>query len=137
MRPVVGPAPGGVRLQNVTWTGIREVLFRNTQVRHRDGRPTYPTEIISLKCFYGFQMTVDEHAKRVLRGDLAAAGRLERKWADYMQANEEAGAAGAGVRRRRRRAPRSPDVTPTRRRAAPPPTAEGGGRGPPALAPSM
>ncbi|PNP50997.1 hypothetical protein THARTR1_08618 [Trichoderma harzianum] len=93
--------------QNVTWTGIREVLFRNSQVRPATGQPggiTYPTETIGLKCFYGFQMTVDEHQKRVLRGDLVAAGRLERKWADYMQANEEAGAGGAGYRRRRRRA---------------------------------
>ncbi|UKZ80692.1 hypothetical protein TrVFT333_008455 [Trichoderma virens FT-333] len=93
--------------QNVTWTGIREILFRNAQVRPAVGQPggiTYPTESIGLKCFYGFQMTVDEHQKRVLRGDLVAAGRLERKWADYMQANEEAGAGGAGYRRRRRRA---------------------------------
>ncbi|PTB43216.1 uncharacterized protein TrAFT101_001765 [Trichoderma asperellum] len=93
--------------QNVTWTGIREVLFRNSQVRPLMGQPgriTYPTESIGLKCFYGFQMTVDEHQKRVLRGDLVSAGRLERKWADYMQANEEAGAGGAGYRRRRRRA---------------------------------
>jgi F-box and leucine-rich repeat protein 2/20 len=93
--------------QNVTWTGIREVLFRNTQVKHTGGREsklTYPTEIIGLKCFYGFQMTVDEHTKRVLRADLASASRLERKWADYMQANEEAGTTGAGIRRRRRRA---------------------------------
>ncbi|CRK17663.1 hypothetical protein BN1723_011373 [Verticillium longisporum] len=50
------------------------------------------------------QMTIDEHMKRVLRGDFAAASRLERRWADYMQANEEAGATGAGHRRRRRRA---------------------------------
>lgn len=93
--------------QNVTWTGIREVLFRNTQVKPLSGQPgkvTYPTEIIGLKSFYGFQMTVDEHQKRVLRGDLKSAGRLERKWADYMQANEEAGVMGAGYRRRRRRA---------------------------------
>lgn len=93
--------------QNVTWTGIREVLFRNTQVRPLPGHPglvTYPSESISLKCFYGFQMTVDEHQKRVLRGELDAAGRLERKWADYMQANEEAGVGGSGHRRRRRRA---------------------------------
>ncbi|CAM1505536.1 Fc.00g111730.m01.CDS01 [Cosmosporella sp. VM-42] len=92
---------------NVTWTGIREVLFRNAQVKPAVGHPgrfTYPTEIIGLKCFYGFQMTVDEHQKRVLRNDLLAAGRLERKWADYMQASEEAGMAGAGYRRRRRRA---------------------------------
>ena len=92
---------------NVTWTGIREILFRNSQIKPQagyTGRVTYPSEIIGLKCFYGFQMTVDEHQKRVLRGDFASASRLERKWADYMQANEEAGAAGAGHRRRRRRA---------------------------------
>ncbi|EAW11497.1 F-box domain protein [Aspergillus clavatus NRRL 1] len=64
----------------------------------------YPNEIIHLKCFYGWQMTVDEHNKRVLRGDLAAANRLDRKWADYMMATEEAGVGGAGARRRRRRA---------------------------------
>ncbi|KAF9250810.1 hypothetical protein DTO006G1_9683 [Penicillium roqueforti] len=66
--------------------------------------PTYPNEIIQLKCFYGWQMTVDEHTKRVLRGDLTAASRLDRKWAEYMVATEEAGATGAGARRRRRRA---------------------------------
>ncbi|KAJ5131026.1 Leucine-rich repeat cysteine-containing subtype [Penicillium bovifimosum] len=66
--------------------------------------PTYPNEIIQLKCFYGWQMTVDEHTKRVLRGDLTSASRLDRKWADYMMATEEAGAGGAGARRRRRRA---------------------------------
>ncbi|PYH95526.1 F-box domain protein [Aspergillus ellipticus CBS 707.79] len=64
----------------------------------------YPNEIIHLKCFYGWQMTVDEHNRRVLRGDLAAANRLDRKWADYMMATEEAGTTGAGMRRRRRRA---------------------------------
>ncbi|PKS06808.1 hypothetical protein jhhlp_006883 [Lomentospora prolificans] len=92
--------------ENVTWTGIREVLFRNSQVQFNGGEsePTFPTEIIGLKCFYGYQMTVDEHSKRVLRCDLPAAGRLERKWADYMQASEEAGVGGAGTRRRRRRA---------------------------------
>jgi F-box/leucine-rich repeat protein 2/20 len=93
--------------QNVTWTGIREVLSRNSEVKKPTGAQvgvTYPTEIIALKCFYGWQGTHDEHLKRVLRGDLPAAGRLERKWAEYMMANEEAGAGGAGLRRRRRRA---------------------------------
>jgi F-box/leucine-rich repeat protein 2/20 len=93
--------------QNVTWTGVREVLFRNAQIKTAAGQPgkvIYPTEMIGMKCFYGFQMTVDEHQKRVLRGDLVSAGRLERKWADYMQANEEAGMLGTGYRRRRRRA---------------------------------
>ncbi|TQV94600.1 hypothetical protein V2A60_005629 [Cordyceps javanica] len=89
---------------NVTWAGVREVLFRNAQIRAKSVGVTYPSEMIGLKCFYGFQMTVDEHQKRVLRGDFGAASRLERKWADYMQANEEAGATGAGHRRRRRRA---------------------------------
>lgn len=97
--------------QHVTWTGVREVLSRNAEIKtplgdggERRHRQTYPTEIIALKCFYGWNMTVDEHTKRVLRGDLAAANRLERKWAEYMQANEEAGTMGAGGRRRRRRA---------------------------------
>lgn len=81
--------------QNVTWTGVREILSRNAEPQ-RGG-------IIALKCFYGYQDTVDEHTKRVLRGDAAAARRLERKWAEYMVANEEAGAGGANARRRRRR----------------------------------
>ncbi|KAJ6789238.1 hypothetical protein PWT90_05082 [Aphanocladium album] len=89
---------------NVTWAGVREVLFRNAQMKAKSVGVTYPSEMIGLKCYYGFQMTVDEHQKRVQKGDFAAASRLERKWADYMQANEEAGATGAGHRRRRRRA---------------------------------
>ncbi|KAL4799849.1 hypothetical protein BDV19DRAFT_385133 [Aspergillus venezuelensis] len=64
----------------------------------------YPNQIIQLKCFYNWQMTVDEHTKRVKRGDLAAAYRLGKKWFDYMVATEEAGIAGANARRRRRRA---------------------------------
>ena len=81
--------------QNVTWTGIREVLSRNTEPNRR--------EVVSLKCFYGYQDTVNEHMKRVLRGNAKAAATLERKWAEYMIASEEAGAQGAGARRRRRR----------------------------------
>lgn len=81
--------------QNVTWTGVREILSRNTEPQR--GR------IVSLKCFYGYQDTVDEHTKRVLRGDIAAAMRLEKKWGEYMVATEEAGAGGTGARRRRRR----------------------------------
>ena len=82
--------------QNVTWTGVREILSRNTELgRH---------QVVSLKCFYGYQDTVNEHMKRVLRGDRASAERLERKWGEYMVASEEAGAGGAGARRRRRRA---------------------------------
>ncbi|EMD00689.1 hypothetical protein BAUCODRAFT_62331 [Baudoinia panamericana UAMH 10762] len=110
--------PTGLRLvaydcQNVTWTGVREVLSRNAEVFPRPDSPprihitrtsSFPSEIIQLKCFYTYQPTVEEHTKRVLRGDFAAARRLERKWAEFMIAQEEAGAAGAGSRRRRRRA---------------------------------
>ncbi|KAK3944665.1 F-box/LRR-repeat protein 2 [Diplogelasinospora grovesii] len=111
--PAIGLSLVVYDCQNVTWTGVREVLSRNAEVKRPrratangrvNGAPTFPTEIIALKCFYGWQMTVDEHTKRVLRGEFSAASRLERKWADYMQANEEAGIAGAHGRRRRRRA---------------------------------
>ena len=81
--------------QNVTWTGVREVLSRNAEPNRR--------EVVSLKCFYGYQDTVNEHMKRVLRGDAKSAARLDKKWAEYMVASEEAGAQGAGARRRRRR----------------------------------
>ena len=146
---------------NVTWTGIREVLSRNTEpmkisvptstsnphpgtissidqpstsdltasifdtTDSKSGTTTTitttsvpssttttstaqypPTETIALKCYYGWQQTVDEHTKRVLRGAFPSARRLEAKWAQYMQAEEEerAGGDGAGRRRRRRRA---------------------------------
>ncbi|KAK6388290.1 hypothetical protein LTR65_007968 [Meristemomyces frigidus] len=163
-RPATGLRLVAYDCQNVTWTGVREVLSRNAEVfvsthtaelppldrqqrshppsspssssssavssstdvhlPHPSSPPTptttpptaptpprlhitrttsYPTEIIQLKCFYTFQPTVEEHTKRVLRGDFLAARRLERKWAEFMMAQEEAGAAGAGGRRRRAR----------------------------------
>ncbi len=97
---------------NVTWTGVREVLSRNAEIIRpglssqagAEQPPTYPGEIIQLKCFYNWQPTVEEHTKRVMRGDFVAAARLERKWAEWMMLNEEAGVGGAGTRRRRRRA---------------------------------
>ena len=109
------PCVVGLRLvmydcPNVTWTGIREVLSRNAEVRRPPHLPfsTSPSfttiEVIQLKCFYGWQMTVDEHLKCVLAGELAGAAQLERKWAEYMMSNEEAWALGTGGHRRRRRA---------------------------------
>lgn len=123
-RPTIGMRLAAYDCRNVTWTGIREVLSRNAEIlssrprtpARRDStttegptvpqpvRTTYPSEIIQLKCFYNYQPTVEEHTKRVLRGDFNAAARLERKWAEFMIAQEEAGASGAGARRRRRRA---------------------------------
>ena len=106
-RPRIGLRMVVFDCQNVTWTGIREVLSRNSEVKKPSGDQmsvTYPTEIIALKCFYGWQQTVDITTQRVLRGDLHAAKILERKWGEYMMATEEAGAGGVGLRRRRRRA---------------------------------
>lgn len=139
-KPAVGLRLVAYDCQNVTWTGVREVLFRNAEIfvatratelpplekrtasnsassssEHFPVLPStprihimrstsYPSEVIQLKCFYTYQPTVEEHTKRVLRGDFLAARRLERKWAEFMIAQEEAGAAGAGSRRRRRRA---------------------------------
>lgn len=93
--PVIGFRLIVFDCQNVTWTGVSEILSRNSEPKR--------SEIIQLRCFYGYKDTVEEHTKRVLRGDSAAARRLERKWADYMRAGEEVGAGGAGARRRRRR----------------------------------
>lgn len=108
-RPNIGLRIVAYDCANVTWTGVREVLSRNAEISRpspgsQSNTPSYPREIIGLKCFYNWQPTVEEHTKRVLRGDFAAAARLERKWADWMMLNEEAGVGGAGARRRRRRA---------------------------------
>jgi F-box and leucine-rich repeat protein 2/20 len=105
-RPKVGLRLVVYDCQNVTWTGVREIMSRNAEFFRRaqnSEAPVYPKEIISLKCFYGYQPTVNEHTKRVLKGELARATLLERKWAEYMVATEEAGATGSGWRRRRRR----------------------------------
>ncbi|CAA9958928.1 F-box domain cyclin protein [Pyrenophora teres f. maculata] len=108
-RPEIGLCIEAYDCANVTWTGVREVLSRNAEITRPSSKsasktPTYPREIIKLKCFHNWQPTVEEHTKRVLKGDFAAAARLERKWADWMMLNEEAGVGGAGARRRRRRA---------------------------------
>lgn len=68
-------------------------------------KSSFPTEIIQLKCFYTYQPTVEQHTKRILRGDWEQARRLLKAWKDFMIAQEEASAAGArGSRTRRRRA---------------------------------
>jgi F-box/leucine-rich repeat protein 2/20 len=54
-----------------------------------------------MKCFFGWQMTVDEHMRRVLRGDKEGAKKLEVKWAEHMTMSED---NGLGRRRRRRHA---------------------------------
>ncbi|KAF2773104.1 RNI-like protein [Teratosphaeria nubilosa] len=112
-KPAIGLRLVAYDCQNVTWTGVREILSRNAELPFRPPSPprihvtrttSYPSEVIQLKCFYTYQPTVEEHTKRVLRGDFTAARRLERKWAEFMILQEEAGAAGGNSRRRRRRA---------------------------------
>ncbi|KAF2403576.1 F-box/LRR repeat-containing protein 2 [Trichodelitschia bisporula] len=95
--------------QNVTWTGIREILSRNSEYCRMagpvPGAPEIvvgPTHIIHVKCFYNWQPTVEAHTERVQKGDFKRAKRLERLWAEYMRMNEEATATGAGRRQRRR-----------------------------------
>lgn len=66
----------------------------------------YPREIIQLRCNCQWQNTVNEHTRRVLRGDFIAARRWERRWADFMMANEEnqpRGFMSLTASRRRRR----------------------------------
>ncbi|KAJ2898708.1 putative f-box domain protein [Zalerion maritima] len=107
--------PVGLRMdvydcQNITWAAVVDVLSHNADMKSTTSPLTekaslsYPTEVIALKCFYGWQMTVDEHMKRVQRCDFSSASRLCVKWKEYMQATEEAGVSGTGLRRRRRRA---------------------------------
>ncbi|KAL9085565.1 MAG: hypothetical protein Q9159_004663 [Coniocarpon cinnabarinum] len=143
--PKVGLSMVVYDCQHVTWAGIREVLNRNAENRSPPSAPrrtagspqnpitrpfaipaqpgqlperkppAYPSQIINLKTFYGYQPTVTEHTRRCMAGEFIKAQKLERKWAEYMIASEEAGAPGGfsregfglfgGVlgRRRRRR----------------------------------
>ncbi|KAF2746635.1 RNI-like protein [Sporormia fimetaria CBS 119925] len=101
-RPSIGLKMVVYDCPKVTWTGVREVLSRNAEISRppataEDTTPTYPREIIGLKCFYNWQPTVEEHTKRVLRGDFASAARLERKWTDWMMMDEERGVAPSVV----------------------------------------
>lgn len=117
---------------NVTWAGVREILQGNGRVMQGRKKSViqtqnfvgengereesrriieiqtllYPTQVIHLKAFYGWQQTVEEHYKRCTTGRWGAAARLESKWAEWMVASEEVGGLGHGwsSRRRRRRA---------------------------------
>jgi F-box/leucine-rich repeat protein 2/20 len=66
----------------------------------KQAAPSYPHTTISLKAFYTWQPTINEHAKRINACEFHRARRLERKWAEYMMCGEE---ANHGGRRRRRR----------------------------------
>jgi hypothetical protein len=64
---------------------------------HNSIQHTYPTQLITIfKDFYTCQRTVDEHTKRVLRCVIFAARRLERRWIEFVMAQEEMEAGGGG-----------------------------------------
>ncbi|KAF8543928.1 hypothetical protein BDD12DRAFT_818365 [Trichophaea hybrida] len=104
-RPITSRAASHVALRmvvfdcsNITWTGIREILSRNTEyMRENSGIPG----LVLLKCFYEYQKTVDEHTKLVLRREINRADYLEESWAQFMMASEEASANGRRGRRAR------------------------------------
>ncbi|POS84691.1 hypothetical protein EPUL_004501 [Erysiphe pulchra] len=102
--PIIGLRLVVYDCHNVTWAGIREIMSRNSNVQKStsDEISAQITELISLRCYYCWQMTVDEHTKRLVRGDILAAHRLEKLWADWIISNEETSAHGSGTRRRRR-----------------------------------
>jgi F-box/leucine-rich repeat protein 2/20 len=65
----------------------------------------YPTQLITIfKDFYTCQRAVDEHTKRVLLRDISGAQRLERRWIEFVMAQEEMEAGGEGRRFKRRKA---------------------------------
>ncbi|KAI6246184.1 F-box/LRR-repeat protein 2 [Erysiphe necator] len=105
LSPVIGLRLVVYDCQNVTWAGIREVMSRNSEFHKStsDKISAQVTELISLKCYYCWQMTVDEHTKRLLRGDIPAAQRLEKLWTDWIIAKEENSTRVSGSRHRRRR----------------------------------
>ncbi|KAI1000351.1 hypothetical protein K3495_g7844 [Podosphaera aphanis] len=88
---------------NVTRAGVRKVLSHNLEIcnlRVDDGA-MFKTELVGLKCFYRWQNTVDEHTKRLLRNNLAGAGKLLKLWGDWMISTGENGSEGPGLRRER------------------------------------
>lgn len=79
---------------NINWAGIHTVMRSN-------GSATSHGQVIHLKCYFGWQQTVDQHLRLILRGDIATAKWLEDRWVDHMMCNDD---MTVGTRRRRRRA---------------------------------
>ena len=76
-----------------------------TPDNHDSLQHAYPKQLIRIfKDFYTCQRAVDEHTKRVLRCDISGAQRLERKWIEFVMAQEEMEAGGEGKRVKRRKA---------------------------------
>jgi F-box and leucine-rich repeat protein 2/20 len=96
--------------RHITWNGILEILYRNAEIQA--STLSYQHSIISLKAYYTWQPTVNEHFKRLMvMHNFDRAIRLQEKWKAFMMAGEEAVSNShghnrsnlAGVSRRRRR----------------------------------
>lgn len=98
--PPVMP-PTNVVVPPADATSLANAALRSHAASHaKMAGPSYSHTTISLKAFYTWQPTIDEHAKRINACEFHKARRLERKWTEYMMCGEE---ANHGGRRRRRR----------------------------------
>lgn len=71
---------------NITWNGVRHVLDSNASIRHvmDQNAPIKDANLIKLKCFYGWQKVVDAHTRRLVRGEVEKAAKIERDWIAWM-----------------------------------------------------
>jgi F-box/leucine-rich repeat protein 2/20 len=97
--------------RNITTTSIRWVLAKNADheaARQRSaGQRGAAQGIISLECCHQHQQAVDEFMRRLARGDVAGARRLDKLWAAHLAAEREVAQNGGSLfgrfgRRRRR-----------------------------------
>jgi F-box/leucine-rich repeat protein 2/20 len=82
-------------------TSLTQLLSSTTATPHplNSLQRAYPFQLIRIFIdFYTCQRAVDVHIKRVLQCDLPAAQRLERKWIEFVMAQEEMEAGGGGRR---------------------------------------
>jgi F-box/leucine-rich repeat protein 2/20 len=85
-------------------TSLTQLLPSSSASSHAHNS-LYPTQLITIfKDFYTCQRAVNEHTKRVLQCDISGAQRLERRWIEFVMAQEEMEAGGEGRRFKRRKA---------------------------------
>ncbi|KAI0199676.1 RNI-like protein [Astrocystis sublimbata] len=101
-RPRVGLRLVVYDCAGITWQGVYRLMSLNTELRKVGDKLLYPAEVVGLKCYWGWQQTVEKHMKWVLKSDFAAAERLQANWKDYMTAVDRIGTRGISSRRRRR-----------------------------------
>ena len=98
-------SPG--RVNDISSTSCTQFIPSSSATLHvlDSPHPVYPVQLITIfKDFYTCQRAVDEHTERVLRCDISAAQRLERRWIEFVMAQEEMEAGRMGRRFKRRKA---------------------------------